>query len=77
MDSCCFDGFIARRVDVPDFITDDGFVEIKGYHTDLVDIKTASVNDKKIKVLYGNDLLPMFEYVEQHYQYNKLTDLYD
>lgn len=61
----------------PDFITDDGFVEIKGYHTDLVDIKTASVNDKKIKVLYGNDLLPMFEYVEQHYQYNKLTDLYD
>lgn len=61
----------------PDFITDNGFVEIKGYHTEIVDLKTAAVKDTKITVLYGNDLLPMFDYVEKNYTYKTLADLYD
>lgn len=61
----------------PDFIVEDGFVEIKGYHTDLVDIKLAAVPDGKIKIYYKKDLEEMFSYVATNYSYSKLTDLYD
>ena len=62
----------------PDFILEDGsLVEIKGYMTDLVDIKLSSVKDRPIKILLENDLKYAFDYVKENYSYNKLTDLYD
>lgn len=52
----------------PDFELPDGtIIEIKGYHTDLVDIKTAAVKDRPIKVLYKKDLLPYITYVCKKY----------
>ena len=62
----------------PDFILEDGsFVELKGYHTDLVDLKIQSVTDKPIKILYKKDLEYAFDYVKSNYTYNKLQDLYE
>lgn len=51
---------------LPDFITDEGLVEVKGYHTEQVDAKTAAVN-KPIKVLYVDDLEPMMKYIDETY----------
>ena len=62
----------------PDFELDDGsLVEIKGYHTDLVDIKIASVKDRKIVVLYESDLQYAFDWVKNNYTYAQLSDLYE
>ena len=62
----------------PDFLMSDGtLVEIKGYHTELVDIKLAAVKDKKIKILYEKDLEPYFEYVKNEYHCSHLQDLYE
>lgn len=62
----------------PDFLMSDGsLVEIKGYMTDLVNIKIASVNDRPIKVLMKKDMQNMFDYVQNTYIYKDLTDLYD
>ena len=62
----------------PDFeLADGSLVEIKGYHTQLVDVKVASVNDRPIKVLYENDLLYAFKWVSEHYTYDDITDLYE
>lgn len=51
---------------LPDFITDEGLIEVKGYHTEQVDVKTAAVN-KPIKVLYIDDLEPMMQYIDKTY----------
>ena len=51
----------------PDFKTDEGLVEIKGYHTDQVDAKLKSV-DEPIKILYLKDLEPMMKYVDETYK---------
>lgn len=67
---------------IPDFIVDDELVEIKGYYTDLVDIKLRSVNDRFIKVLYKKDIQYCFDYVDEKYKdvigdkkdYTKLYD---
>ena len=62
----------------PDFEMSDGsLVEIKGYHTDLVDIKPASVTDRPIKVLFEKDLKYALDWVKSHYAYKNLYDLYD
>ena len=62
----------------PDFELPDGsLVEIKGYHTATVDLKLASVTDRPIKILYEKDLVYAFDWVKQHYTYNKLSDLYE
>ena len=62
----------------PDFELSDGsLVEIKGYHTALVDIKLASVVDRPIKILYEKDLAYAFDWVKQHYTYKELSDLYE
>ena len=62
----------------PDFELDDGsLVEIKGYHTPQVDAKLNAVTDRKIKVLYYDDLQYAFNWVKNNYSYNSLTDLYD
>lgn len=60
-----------------DFILEDGsLVEIKGYYTDLVDIKAKAVN-KPLKILYRKDLQYAFDYVKTNYTYDKLEDLYE
>lgn len=62
----------------PDFILEDGsLVEIKGYMTELVNIKLAAVTDRPIKLLLEKDLKYAFDYVRENYLYNELTDLYD
>ena len=63
----------------PDFIVNNEFVEIKGYHIDTVDLKKQAVEQTgtKIKVLYKQDLQFAFDYVKQNYTYKNLIDLYD
>lgn len=62
----------------PDFeLADGSLVEIKGYHSEVVDLKTASVTDRPIKVLYENDLQYAFNWVAQNYSYKDLSDLYE
>ncbi len=62
----------------PDFILEDGsLVEIKGYKTDIVAIKIASVTDRKITVLYRDDLDYAFDYVTSNYKFSNIEDLYD
>lgn len=62
----------------PDFELADGtIVEIKGYHSKLVDIKSSSVFDRPIIVLYEKDLKYAFDWVKQHYTYKCLSDLYE
>lgn len=63
----------------PDYITADGYVEIKGYWTDLVDIKLAAVKEP-IKILYKKDLQYAFDYVSKTYLNGKKSNyqsLYD
>ncbi len=62
----------------PDFeLADGSLVETKGYHTEVVDIKAASVTDRPIKVLYEKDLKYAFDWVKQNYQFTQLSDLYE
>lgn len=65
----------------PDFEINDTIIEIKGYHTDVVDVKTNSVRDAghNIKVLYKSDMQSCFEYVFNKYNVNEynITTLYD
>ena len=62
----------------PDFELPDGsLVETKGYHSEVVDIKTASVTDRPIKVLFGKDLQYAFDWIKQNYTYSQLSDLYE
>lgn len=62
----------------PDFIlADNSLVEIKGYHSDVVDLKIQSVKDRPIKVLFKSDLTYAFDYIKQTYNVNKLEDLYE
>ncbi len=62
----------------PDFILpDNSLIEIKGYHSSIVDLKLKSVTDRNIKVLYEKDLKYAFDYVKEKYNPNNLEDLYD
>lgn len=56
----------------PDFLVNDEFIEIKGYWTNMVDIKIQAVKDKPIKILYYKDLKYVFDYIKQ--KYNKDVD---
>ena len=63
----------------PDYITPDGYVEIKGMWTDKVDAKLAAV-DQPIKILYKKDLKYAFDYVSDTYLGGKKSgwqSLYD
>lgn len=52
----------------PDFILEDGsLVEIKGYMTDLVNIKLNSVNDRKITLMLEKDLKYALDYAKIKY----------
>lgn len=62
----------------PDFEMDDGtLVEIKGYHTDLVDVKASAVDDVSLRILYRADLDYMFKYIKETYNYKRIEDLYE
>lgn len=64
----------------PDFEIEDGtIVEIKGYHTDLVDAKTDAVIKQgyKIIVLYKANLQNVFDYVKNKYNTSDFAKLYD
>ena len=64
----------------PDFIINNTIIEIKGHYTEIVDYKTASVQDKPIMVLYKRDLLPVFAYIKEVYKKEvdkNLFELYD
>lgn len=58
----------------PDFITDVGIIEIKGYYTDQVKAKQSQNED--IIIIDKTDIIPYLEYVELHYGKN-FTYLYD
>ena len=62
----------------PDFIVDDEIIEIKGFWTELVDIKLKVVN-KPIKILYRQDLQFCFDYIKEVYNKveSNVIDLYD
>lgn len=67
----------------PDFVLNETqYVEIKGYHSLLVDIKLKAVN-KPIKIMYYDDLIEIFNYVSITYnkKYNRsknnFYELYD
>lgn len=52
----------------PDFEVNGELIEIKGYYTDLVDVKASSITlDKPYKILYREDLQEVFEYVAKTY----------
>lgn len=58
----------------PDFELVDGtIVEIKGYHTELVDIKANAVHDRPIKILYKKDLAEHLNYVFDTYNVTEQT----
>lgn len=65
----------------PDYITPDGYVEIKGYWSELVDVKANAVSKlESIKILYEKDLQYAFEYVSKTYLNGKKSGwqvLYD
>lgn len=69
----------------PDFIVDDEIIEIKNFHRDDVEIKINAVKklNRKIKVLYYEDLIEVFEYVAKTYKKefknkgNNFYELYD
>lgn len=50
----------------PDFVVNGEIIEIKNYYREINDIKLNAVN-KPIKILYYDDLIPIFDYVAQTY----------
>ena len=63
----------------PDFEIEGTIIEIKGYYSELVDIKANAVNDMPIKILYKEDIQHCINYVMNKYglPYSKLHNLYD
>lgn len=61
---------------LPDFIIyNTTFIEIKGFYTNIVDIKQKSVVGKSLKILYKKDLQVEFNYVMNTYQvYESIFD---
>lgn len=53
----------------PDFIVNGKYIEIKGYHTPVVDVKTSAVENAgfAIEVIYLKDLELMMQYVDKKY----------
>lgn len=64
----------------PDFIEDNTIIEIKGYeNSEKVAQKTllAESCGYNVKVLYKDDLKTEFEWVNNHYTFKHLEELYD
>lgn len=63
----------------PDFIINNTIIEIKGYHTDVVDIKSESIRDFDLVVLYKSDLKVCFDYIKDKYNVSQhnIFEMYD
>ena len=62
----------------PDFIIDDTYYEVKGYHNDIVEAKINQFpKDKKLVVLYYDDMKPMIDYCIRKYGSNYWEILYE
>lgn len=64
----------------PDFLIENTIYEIKGFWTELVDIKAAAVTDRDIYVLYEEDLQDVFDYIKNTYNktiHKNIDDLYE
>ena len=63
----------------PDFLVNGKIIEIKGFHTNEVDMKTelAIESGYEIDVLYKNDLEYAFDYVYNKHNTKTLESLYD
>lgn len=76
-----FDGCLIFDNDkyFPDFILNDVIIEIKGYKSSNLEkqIRVAKANNYKIEVKFKEDLKVAFNWVKTHYNYKKLSDLYD
>lgn len=76
-----FSGYIEEngKKYFPDFDVNGEIVEIKGRHTEEVDIKTKMAINAgyNIEVKYKKDLQKEFEWVKENYIYKELYELYD
>lgn len=77
-----FEGFIlydGNRKYYPDFIIDNTIYEMKGYHTEVVQRKSAAAiaEGYQIKVMYKDDLQYAFDWFKQTYPNKQLKDMYD
>jgi len=64
-----------EHIYIPDFITDDGIIEIKGYKTKESEAKRLQNPD--IKCIYREDIYKYIEYVKHQYNVNNIQDLYE
>lgn len=60
---------------IPDFITDEGIIEIKGINTENAKLKQKFNPD--IKFLFKSDIIKYLTYVKETYHINNLEDLYE
>lgn len=77
-----FDGYILyndNKKYFPDFIIGNLIIEIKGYHTPIVDIKCQAAIDAgyQIKVLYKSDIQYMFDWFTNKYPNTKLESFFE
>jgi len=80
-----FKGFIKYELNgkthkyYPDFIQGNKVIEIKGYHTETVDIKAAATISEgyEIDVLYRHDLDKHFNWFSETYPNSYLKDMYE
>lgn len=62
----------------PDFIIDGIYYEVKGYHNNIVEAKINQFpQDKKLVVLYYDDMKPMIDYCISRYGSNYWERLYE
>ena len=63
----------------PDFMTDEGLVEIKGYKTPLDDYKLSGVTSEPIKIMYKAELASILDYAKEKSSrpIKRLFELYD
>jgi len=63
----------------PDFQIDDKIYETKGFHTEVVDIKTKAVINfgYEIQVLYFEELQPMLFHLQNKFNIKDIIELYD
>lgn len=64
---------------IPDFYQNNKIIEIKGYETEKVKLKTSIANalGYDVILLKKEDLQKEFEWVKIHYKYKSLEELYD
>lgn len=64
-----------EHIYIPDFITNEGIIEIKGYKTKESEAKRLQNPD--IKCIYREDIYKYIEYVKHQYNVNNIQDLYE